>query len=124
MTSVAVILWILLAILDVILMLLPPVYVSFTTVMGMISLGLFIAAVVMTVKEENARHDKGERGLGIAGITAIAVNIGLLVINVILSSIMGFKALDALNKFSLDMVEPLNTAHGYPTTTNTRYGTR
>ena len=40
-----------------------------------VSLSLFVAGIVMTVRAENDRHDQGVHGLGPAGILAILTNV-------------------------------------------------
>ena len=40
-----------------------------------VTLSLFVAGIVMTVRAENDRHDQGVHGLGPAGVLAILANV-------------------------------------------------
>ena len=84
MVSVAIPLWIV-SVFVPLLILIPEDLSSFTAVAW---LSLFVPAVIFTVKEENARHARGERGLGPAGITALVCSLGgPLVIGLVVAEI-------------------------------------
>lgn len=100
MTSAAIILWVFFAIVDIILTVLPPQYLSMVIFFTAASIALFVAAVVYTVKEEKVRHDSGESGLGKAGITAITVTISLLVITFILMYVMHYRVFRELYHYA------------------------
>lgn len=98
MTSTAIVLWVIYAIVDVLLLIIPSVHFVLSGALLVANVSVFVAAVIYTVKEEKARHNSGLSGLGPAGIVAVVITMSLLVLNTAISYAVGFVVFNKLNK--------------------------